>query len=252
MKKTLLFGTLAVLFILASCKKEDPDLILKDELNGDGTFLYEGRTYTYKKLLGDYGLMIENLAYLPSVSPSSAESETEPRYYVYGYEGTSVLVAKATENYKKYGVLYNLEAAKTACPPGWHLPSDLEWRYILNYNFDAGIPLDMWIFGPNLLTSGLGTPLKSTTGWLENGNGTNEIGFTAIPAGYRTGSPNNLGQKGFMGLGTNASFWSYPTDNYPQAWSWNLVSDPEWATQLLHYEDQGTEAYSVRCLEDWE
>ncbi|MGI6335275.1 MAG: FISUMP domain-containing protein [Minisyncoccales bacterium] len=57
----------------------------------------------------------------------SAFSSEDPHYFVYGYGGTDVDAAKATTNYNTYGVLYNWEAAKTACPTGWHLPSRAEW-----------------------------------------------------------------------------------------------------------------------------
>jgi len=33
---------------------------------------------------------------------------------------------------KKYGRLYTWEAAKNACPSGWHLPSDDEWTELTN------------------------------------------------------------------------------------------------------------------------
>ena len=36
------------------------------------------------------------------------------------------------ENCKKYGRLYTWEAAKKACPKGWHLPSDAEWKILMN------------------------------------------------------------------------------------------------------------------------
>ena len=32
------------------------------------------------------------------------------------------------ENREKYGYLYTWEAALKACPPGWHVPSEDEWR----------------------------------------------------------------------------------------------------------------------------
>jgi uncharacterized protein (TIGR02145 family) len=31
---------------------------------------------------------------------------------------------------EKFGRLYNWQSAKTACPSGWHLPSDLEWKLL--------------------------------------------------------------------------------------------------------------------------
>ena len=91
--------------------------------------------------------MAENLAYLPSVSPSSTGSDITPYYYVYDYQGTDVSVAKTSTNYQTYGVLYNWpavmngESSSTSvpsgvqgiCPSGWHLPSDGEWTVLTNY-----------------------------------------------------------------------------------------------------------------------
>jgi len=62
-------------------------------------------------LIGDQCWIADNLAWLPEVSPSSQGSETDPIYYVYGYEGTNITEAKATENYQSYGVLYNWPAS---------------------------------------------------------------------------------------------------------------------------------------------
>ncbi len=72
--------------------------------------------------------MVENLAYLHSVSDPEKGSDAFPYYYVYDYMNTSVIEAKSTVNYTEYGVLYNWYAAKKACPDGWHLPSDEEWK----------------------------------------------------------------------------------------------------------------------------
>ena len=37
-------------------------------------------------------------------------------------------------NCKTYGRLYTWAAAKTACPKGWHLPSDTEWSILETYS----------------------------------------------------------------------------------------------------------------------
>ena len=65
------------------------------------------------------------------MSPYSVgENETDPYYYVNGYEGTDVTAAISTSNYETYGVLYNWPAVMTEgiCPSGWHIPSDGEWQ----------------------------------------------------------------------------------------------------------------------------
>jgi uncharacterized protein (TIGR02145 family) len=35
-------------------------------------------------------------------------------------------------NRKELGLLYTWEAAKKACPRGWHLPTDSEWAMLVN------------------------------------------------------------------------------------------------------------------------
>lgn len=98
--------------------------------------------------IGEQIWMAENLAYLPSVSKpeAAATSDGDPLYFVFNYDGEDVNAAKATKEYKTYGVLYNWYAAmnqKNAtggdaeaipsgiqgiCPSGWHLPSKAEWK----------------------------------------------------------------------------------------------------------------------------
>ena len=94
--------------------------------------------------IGQQTWMAENLKYLPSVVGPDTISYSNPYYYVYDYDGTDVNVAKASENYKTYGVLYNWPAAMNGessseenpsgvqgvCPTGWHLPSYAEWRQL--------------------------------------------------------------------------------------------------------------------------
>jgi hypothetical protein len=41
--------------------------------------------------------MAENLAWLPGVSPPTVGSTTQKYYYIYGYDGTNVAAAKATD-----------------------------------------------------------------------------------------------------------------------------------------------------------
>jgi uncharacterized protein (TIGR02145 family) len=66
----------------------------------------------------------------------------------------------------KYGRLYDWEMSKTACPVGWHLPTEGEW-----YNLGKTV-------GGNETA---GKKLKAKSGWAEGGNGTDEYGFTALP-----------------------------------------------------------------------
>jgi len=81
------------------------------DLNGDGVcdfdcgdlVSHEGYDYS-TVLIGEQCWFAENCRYLPEVSPPSAESISDPYYYVYGYEGTDVTAAMSTSNYATYGV----------------------------------------------------------------------------------------------------------------------------------------------------
>ena len=76
----------------------------------------------------------------------------------------------------EYGRLYNwyaVDDARGLCPSGWHVPTDGEWTELEDYITSQGFP------GTE------GTALKSTSGWFNNGNGTNDFGFSAPPGGYR-------------------------------------------------------------------
>jgi uncharacterized protein (TIGR02145 family) len=190
----------------------------------------EGNIYNTIQI-GNQCWMKENLAYLPSVSPSSLGSYSSAYYYVYGYEGTIVLEAKATNNYQIYGVLYNLPAAITACPVGWHLPSDAEW-----------FTLSTFLGGDNIA----GGKMKAvgTAYWsLPNTSADNESGFTGLPGGQK------MWGGGFSALGLYAEYWSSTAyNNYPYA-MWNRVLYYNSSYIGRGYPNRN-EGQSVRCVKN--
>ncbi len=109
----------------------------------------------------------------------------------YAYDDTE-------SNRKEFGLLYTWEAAKNACPCGWHLAMDSEWSILVSE------------FGG---IDKAGEALKSVDGWAEGGNGTNSSGFNALPAGIRRN--NN-----YEALGHFGHWWSStPSDEEGKAWS---------------------------------
>lgn len=74
-----------------------------------------------------------------------------------------------------YGALYNhfsIETGKLA-PDGWRIPSQQDFIALENYLNNNGY------------TGNVATALKSDSGWSDfSGNGTNAIGFNALPNGY--------------------------------------------------------------------
>ena len=102
-----------------------------------------------------------------------------------------------SRNCKRLGQLYTWVDAKTVCPEGWRLPTKSDFAQLLTQ--------------PNT-----GAALKSRDGWFKKGNGSDEFGFNALPAGYRgavlkTDDGTVTGGK-FDGIGGYAYFWSATED----------------------------------------
>lgn len=214
-------------------------IAITDESSGSaGTFTDKRDRRTYKWVrIGEQIWMAENLAWLPSVSQPSAGSNSVPYYYVYGYNGTNISAAKATSNYSTYGVLYNWTAASTACPEGWHLPTDDEWKILEK---EIGIEEKHLDHG-----SGRGIDqakfLKTQIGWGGDGiGGINSTGFSAIPGGgYYKGS--------FGELGWNGYWWSSTLETETEAWYRTLVN---YGNRIVRFSVNNSFGYSVRCLRD--
>jgi uncharacterized protein (TIGR02145 family) len=185
---------------------------------------------SYKAVkIGTHWWMAENLAYLPTVYPSSNGSYTDPRYYVYGYQGTDVAAAKNSPNYASYGVLYNWPAAMVASPPGWHLPNYLEWNALTTF-----------IGGESVA----GGKLKESeyTHWNSPNTGaTNKIGFTALPAGYRI-YYGSFGYIDYLGIWWSSNIY---ITNY--AWSRSMSYYFSDVFREYYYMEYG---FSVRCIRD--
>jgi len=119
MKK--LFLTAAMIFsvgslIFFSCKKDDDkDPAPTSDPNGTMTDSRDNKTYKTITISGQTW-MAENLNYSGTLS---AGSSTRP--------------SNSDDSANKYGRYYSFDAAQVACPSGWHLPSDADWR-LLEHN----------------------------------------------------------------------------------------------------------------------
>lgn len=183
--------------------------------------------------------MAENLAWLPSVNAKSDNSSTVPKYYVYGYDGTSVSAAKANSNYNSYGVLYNFKAAAHACPSGWHLPDTTDWNKLESY-VDA-----------NNGSKGVGNSLKAVTGWTEYSGIVNsdDFGFNALPGGSYHGVSLYDDNSGgwFHDVGNHDYWWTATASGIFDAWDCSLRYN---YANLNENNDKQTNGFSVRCLKD--
>ena len=240
MKKTIVYF-FALVFIY-SCTPQDAPNTFTDSRDGK----------VYKTVtIGEQVWMAENLAYLPSVVGPATGSTTEPHYYVYGYDGTDVEAAKAqtksTNIYTTYGVLYNWPAAMTACPSGWHLPSDAEWTQLEEYLIANGYNYDGTTTGNQIAKSMAnysGWNTSSTVGAVGNTDYPeyrNKSGFTALPGGYRSGYGT------FGNIGNSGDWWSSTQYSPNGAWLRTLDYDNSAVYGGGYSKDYG---FSVRCLRD--
>jgi uncharacterized protein (TIGR02145 family) len=165
--------------------------------------------------IGQQCWMAENMRYLPTVTDETTGSQTNPLYYVYGYNGTDVNTAITHINYLTYGALYNWSAAISVCPIGWQLPSDDDWKEMEMYLGMSQAIADNIDWRQ---TNNEGDKLKTigTTLWIAPNNGNNSTGFSALPSGYRA----SMGGGSFMDIGTETVFWtsSVPA-NADYAWT---------------------------------
>jgi uncharacterized protein (TIGR02145 family) len=88
------------------------------------------------------------------------------------------------------------------CPEDWHLPNNDDWQTLYDY------------VAANNGTDGVGTSLKSASGW--KASGTDHFGFSALPAGYRDYNG------GFSYVGDGTFFWSATEFNSGDADNWHL------------------------------
>ncbi len=233
---------------------------------------HEGNVYATVQI-GDQCWMRDNLRTTTSPStgtyliPAAGTDYTCAGKQAFWYNNDSATYAPMN-----YGLLYNWNAAvdtfntaygetsvntdynnavfvtfsghrRGICPAGWHLPSDAELTALTDYvSSQSG-----YIFGGN--SSFIAKALASTEGWntidstCAVGNDpslNNATGFSAVPAGYCSGSS-------FETAGHSAYFWS--STEYGMIHAWIRGLDYNYA-DVVRYESLKGYGYSVRCLRD--
>jgi uncharacterized protein (TIGR02145 family) len=126
----------------------------------------------------------------------------------------------------KYGKLYNWYAVsdpRGLAPVGWTLASDDDWARLISYLGGQGAA---------------GDKMKSTSGWGDGNNGTNEAGFIGLPGGYRVENGT------FQNLGSIAIWWSSTESRAQDAIDHYISQSPS----LNKGSSPKQRGESVRCL----
>ena len=212
-----------------------------DACNGETSILYETRTYSIVAI-GTQCWMAENLNVGTRIDGVN-EQTNNPTLEKYCYNDLE-------SNCDIYGALYQWNemmqystapGVQGICPPGWHLPTDEEWKQLEGeVDSQYGYPDSEWDLTGYNRGVDAGDHLKSTTGWFSNGNGDDSFGFTALPGGYR------YDDGSFGGLSDGAYFWS-STGLISGAWGRGLYYHGDRVDRGGFWEGYG---FSVRCLQD--
>lgn len=225
--KTLISYLLGGVFLFVLLNSCDSGFLSDLE---DGSTLKDSRDgYKYQIVtIGRQTWMAENLQY-----------ETDSGSWIYNND---------ISNLDLYGRLYNWEAAKVACPQGWHVPTDPEWTLL---ELHCGMDPEEANANSYRRSGSVGLKLMSLSGWFENGNGTNSYGFSIHPSGFRSFERNwdiNTGvyyESNFENIQKSAYLWSS-----------SLFTVEEAIYRGFYYGEPGVDRYrkengdglSIRCI----
>jgi len=215
---------------------------------GTPTITYEGQTYNTVQI-GDQCWLRENLNVGTKINSTQGgyqqqDNDTVEKYCYNNDEANCVI----------YGGLYEwpeamqyvtTEGAQGICPPGWHIPTDNEWK-ILEGTVDSQYPVgDPEWDNPGWRGLDAGGNLKEegTTHWLSPNTGaTNSSGFTGISGGYR-----GVDNGSFYDLGEDGLIWSSSQYGTNYAWSRDLFFGDAFVIRYNFNKDYG---FLVRCLKN--
>jgi uncharacterized protein (TIGR02145 family) len=128
-------------------------------------------------------------------------------------------------NCATYGRLYTWDAARSACPYGWHLPTNAEWNTLVDYAGGSSVA---------------GKKLK-TSSW----NGTDDYGFSALPGGRRI-----VEGSAFGGLDVWGDWWTDTELDASAAYSRNMGTGSPYVNEYGTEGNNKNVGFSVRCVQD--
>jgi len=171
-----------------------------------GTMTHGGQTYKTVEI-GGKTWMAENMNYKPS-------------------DGNSQCYNNDADMCKEYGRLYDWNTAMKVCPSGWHLPTRDEWNELVK------------IAGEN----NAGKKLRATIGWNEDGNGTDDYGFSILPGGEGSYQYDKLF---FNSVGRFGYLWSASASGTSGAYTVNIDLNKR---SVRWDRDDNNNLASVRCV----
>ena len=146
------------------------------------------------------------------------------------YAHNNCAKASIPDSCGKYGILYDFTYRNEVCPSGWHLPSSNEWNTLID------------LAGGSYKAQ---KKLRTTTGWPnessdeDEGNGSDEFGFSAYPTGFKVYS-------GISSFGKRATFWTSSFGGIGP-----MIAESEYGYfRTDQIATQSTDAHAIRCIKD--
>jgi uncharacterized protein (TIGR02145 family) len=208
---------------------------------GNPSVTYEGHVYN-TVLIGSQCWLEENLNVGTMVYGNQNQADNSIiEKYCYNNNTVHCITYGGLYQWDEMMAYTSTPGVQGICPPGWHIPTDDEWK-VLEGTVDSQYGVD----DPVWNMSGwrgfdAGKNLKSTSGWISGGNGTNLYGFGALPGGslYSDGL--------FYYLDSHGRWWSSNEGSVSGAWRRSLDHDKD-----VSYRSNFAKSYgrSVRCLKD--
>ncbi len=236
--KKLRYFVVVLLLTIPGCSKKDQHNNTLTDIDGN---IYKTVT------IGDQTWMAENLRaiHYPNgteitlVADSSSWINLNNQYQRAAY---CFYNNNANGEATTYGALYTYNAAKNACPTGWHLPDDEEWKTLEMFVGMSREEADK----TGWRGTDEGLKLKSTSGWQGDGNGTDAFGFSALPGGYHDGITGDCTScRGYFGY-----FWCSTSSGLNYTFYRKLYYYPN---QIGRFESDSiylTDGYNIRCIKD--
>lgn len=231
-----LFFSLSLLVFLA-CKKDKPVAKTVTDIDGNVYKIVKIGTQTW---------MAENLKTTKLNDGTLIPNITDDTEWI-NAQGAAYCWYNNDISHKNInGSLYNSMAVNTGklAPKGWHVPSNVDWSYLVEYLIANGYNYD-----GTTNANKIGKAMASKSGWqLDNTLGkvgndqisNNKTGFNGFPSGRR----NELGV--FELLGANASFYTKNNDNSNKSYGFSSYFEFVYDIPVAN----PNFGYSVRCIKD--
>ena len=206
---------------------------------GEFTDTRDGKKYKTVTMPDGKTWMAENLNYATS-SGSWCYFDNSSYCDIYGrlYDWVTAMDIDASFNSSLWDS--SDENHQGVCPAGWRLPSDADWRGLVN-----------------AVGSNAATKLRSQRGWFYGVNNTDNYGFSAVAGGIRYNDyPGSVGTV-WEPMGQFGFWWSTMEYDASGAYYWEMNyaskevhrfhfhENPNWGVQIRQYKVNGL---SVRCI----